>query len=595
MSKYNSRSDVEDKYKWDLTDFFKDDKDYENNLNTAKKMVNKIKEYVNCTKDSNKLLEFLKYDLEVGALVENLYVYAFLKNDEELGNSKSIDRLNRVTLLLSEYSSNTSFFNPELLKLTKEEYNNLFKNKDLEEFRFLLDEIYKDKNHTLSEREEIIINELETSMNNFDEISSNLLNNEHDYGTVTIDDEDVNIHSTNYRKLMKNKDVNVRREVFNKYKSVLDRYAATSASLLNSYVKANNTNAKLHYFESAWDEKLFNYNMKEEAYNALVSAVEENLDVLHKYYDLYKDACNLDEVHTYDLNLELAPFDKKYTIEEANELVRKVVEVLGSEYTSCFDKIINNHYIDYCEYKGKCSGGYSVSTMDHDSRILLSFNDDLSSVSTIAHESGHNVHHQFVKKYNPIEYRNITTLMAEVVSLTNECLLSSYLMNNGKTKEEKLLGVSNILGVIESNLFHAVREGKMESDFYKYSLEGNAITKDYMNELDLESLKKYYGKNVIIDKYANTGWIRRSHYFMNYYLYNYAFCISIASVVSSKILSGDKEMLNNYIKYISLGSDIYPIDAFKVLGIDITDKKVYVDAINYFDSLIDKFKEISKE
>ena len=595
MNKYKSRSEVPEEYKWDLSDFFTDDKDYYDSLEIAKSKVDKLKEYVGCTKDSDKLYEFLKNDFETECLVENLYIYAYVKDDEELGKKENIDRKNKAMLLFNDYANNVSFFEPELISLSKEEYNKLFDNKNLSEYKFLLDELYKNKDHTLSEKEEIIINELFTSMNNFDDISSNMLNNEHDYGTVLIDKEETVITATNLRKLLKNKDENIRKEVFSKYKEVLSRYAGTSSSLLNSYVKANNTNSKLHNYKDAWDAKLFNYHMPEKAYDALISTIEDNVNVLHKYYRMFKETLGLKELHQYDLNLDLVSNDIKYSIEEGNKLIKEAIKPLGEEYGKCFDKIINNHYIDYCEYKGKCSGGYSISSPDHDSRILLSFNDDLSSVSIIAHECGHNVHHQFVKKYNPIQYRDITNLVAEVVSLTNECLLSSYLANNGKTKDEKLSGISNIMDVFLSNFFGATREGKMELEFNKYVNDGNAITKDYMNELDLNSLKKYYGNEVVIDKNGETGWIRRSHYYMDYYLFNYSFCISVASANAKKILSGDKEALDRYIKFISLGSDIYPIDAFKVLGMDLTDKKVYEDALEYFNSLIDKFIEISKE
>lgn len=595
MSKYNSRSEVPEKYKWDLTDFFKDDKDFENNLKLANERVDYQKKYKSCTKDSNKLLEFLKYDLETECLVENLYGYSFMKDDEELGNSNNINRKNKALSLLNDYSNVTSFFSPELLTLSAEEYDKLFKDTpELKEFKFMLDEIYKDKDHTLKEEEEIIINELEVAMNNFEDISSNLLNNEHDYGTVNIDGKDVEIHSTNYRNLMKNTDKNVRKEVFYKYKSVIDRYAGTSASLLNSYVKANNTNSKLHKFDSAWSEKIFDYNMPEKAYNTLEKTVENHLNVLHKYYALFKNVNDDKDVHTYDLNLNLASSTKKYSIEEAIELIRKAISPLGNDYVNCFNRIIDNHYIDFCEYKGKRAGGYSLSTSNQDSRILLSFNDDLSSVSTIAHECGHNVHHQFVKNSNPVQYRTVTTLVSEVVSLTNECLLSNYLVNNG-TKEEKLAGLNNLMEVIVSNLFSTVKEGKMEVDFNNYSNEGNAITKEYMNDLALEYMKKYYGDKVIIDEYASCDWARRGHYYDAYYLFNYAFCISVALANTSKILSGDKDALDRYIKFISLGGDVYPIDAFKVLEFDLTDKKVYEDAIEYFDSLIKKFKKISEE
>ena len=595
MEKYNSRSEVPEKYKWNLTDFFKDEKDYEKKFNDFKNEIKKAKEYVGCTKDSGKLYEFLDYFMKTNSDGENLFVYSYLKNDEELGNSKSIDRLSKIQNLCEEFSNMISFFEPELLKLSKEEYKELFNNKKLDEYKSFLDEIYREKDHILSENEEIIISQLNNAMNNFEEISSNLLNNEHNYGSVIIDGVETEIHSTNYGKILKNKDVNIRKEAFNKYKTVLAQYAGTSASLLDSYVKANNTNAKIHKFKNAWDRKLFDYEMKEEAYNALTNTISNNLDVLHKYYGLYKDVYNLKEVHMYDLNLDLANSDKKYSIEEATSLIREALKPLGEEYLKCYDRIIENHYIDFCEYKGKCSGGYSASTSTLDSRILLSFNEYLSSVSVIAHECGHNVHHQFVKANNKIQYRDITNLVAEVVSLTNECLLSHYLSINGKTKEEKLSGIVNILEVFDANLFGATREGMMESDFNKYSEDGNAITKDYMNELDEKYIRMFYGNDIVYDKYFNTTWIRRSHFYMNYYLYNYAFCISVASSVASRIIKGDKDMLNKYLKFIKLGSDTKPLDAFKVLGADLTKEDVYKDAINYFDSLVEKFKQISKE
>ena len=595
MNKYKSRKDVPAKYKWDLSDFYKSEKEFDEDYKKLKKEIEEAKKYVGCTKDNKKLVKYLNYYIETYNKLENLYVYAFLKADEELGVAKNIDRKNKALLIFSTFMNYISFFEPELISLSKEEYKKLFVNKDLSEYKFMLDEIYKNKDHILTENEEKIINDLTTAMNNFDDISSNMLNNEHDYGTVIIDGEETVITSTNYRKLLKNKDPKIRQEVFNKFKEVRNRYAGTSASLLDSYIKANNAISKIHKFKNAWDSKLFYYNMPEEAYNALISTVEKNINVLQKYYKLFKDTLGLKELHQYDLNLDITSSDKKYTIEEGVDLIREAIKPLGEDYIKCYNKIIDNHYIDYCEYKGKCSGGYSASTTDHDSRILLSFNDDLDSVSTIAHECGHNVHHQFIMKNNPKIYRGVTTLVAEVVSLTNECLLSSYIAKNGKTKEEKLAGIDNIMGVILSNLYGAVREGKMESDFYKYSEDGNALTKEYLNELSLNSLKKYYGKEVIIDKGGENGWIGRSHYYASYYLYNYAFCVSVACANASKILNGDKEALERYNKYLSLGGDVYPIDAFKVLGVDLTDSKVYEDAIKYFDSLIEEFKKISKE
>ena len=152
---------------------------------------------------------------------------------------------------------------------------------------------------------------------------------------------------------------------------------------------------------------------------------------------------------------------------------------------------------------------------------------------------------------------------------------------SGASKAEAFESVADKFTVIDGNLFDCVREAKMEEDFYNYALEGNAITKDYMNELTLNSLKKYHGDIVKLDEHSSNSWIRRSHYFMNYYLYSYSICISVASFVASEILSGNKDMLDKYIKFLSTGGDSWPIDTFKVLGIDLTENSVYEEAINY--------------
>ncbi len=596
MQKYKSRKDVPDKYKWDLKAFFKSNEEFDSTYKKCKKDIAKIKNYIGCTKDANKLYEFLKYDTETESVTEDLYAYAYLINDEVLGVSENMSRKSKTEDLMNEYFLNVSFFNPELLELNKKEYDQLFKdNKKLLEFKPTLDHIYRNKDHILSEREEQIVTELCSAMDHFDDLSSTMLNSEHNYGSVTINGEQEQITPTNLRILMKNEDQELRKEIRSKYNETLGRYGATSASLLNSYVKGNIANCKIHHYESAWDAKLFGSNMPNEAFASLVNTVENNTDVLQKYYRLFKKELGLKELHQYDLNLELAKSKKEYSIEEAQELTLNAVKPLGEKYVKHFQKIFDNHYIDYAQYPKKCSGGYSFSTMRQDSRILMSYNYDLDSVSTMIHEGGHNVHHQLVSENNAIQNRYVPNIMAEVASLTNECLLSNYLAKHGKTITEKKAGIANILEVIISNLFGAVREGKIEQDFYKYVEDGNAITKDYMNDLTYKSLEKYYGKEVILDEYSKYSWMRRSHYYMNFYLYSYAICISVASFIANEIIKGNKEILDKYMKYLSTGYDVWAIDAFKILDVDLTKEDVYKSAIEYFDSLINEYEKLTKE
>ena len=595
MQKYKSRNDVPNEYKWDLSDLFESEEKYDEAFKELNDNINKLSTYVGCTKNKDKLYEFLSLDITTMTLMYRIVVYRFLINDQELGVSVNMDKLAKAEEAETKYMNAVSFFSPELLELNKDEYESLFTDSRLNEFKKELDNIYRAKEHILSSDKEIIINEMSNAAPNYENLSQTMLNSLHDYGTININGEEEKITQTNLRRLLKNDNKEIRKEVREKYNKVIDQYGVLSASYLNGFVKTNLTNAKLHNYKDAWDAKLFGSKMPNEAYVALTSAVEANVDKLQKFFKLMKDTLNLDTLDMCDLNLEMVKLDKEYSIEDAQELCLNAIKPLGEDYYNHFKKVFDNHYIDYAQYPGKCSGGYSASGFDFDSRILMSYNYDLSSVSTIIHEGGHNVHHQYVNDNNPLQYREIPSLISEVASLTNECLLSSYLAINGKDKKEQLKGIENILDVFVSNLFGAVREGKMEQDFYDYVNEGNNITKDYMVDLTKKYIDKYYGDIVNKDEYYGLSWISRSHYYMNYYLYAYSICISIASYVASEILNGNKEMLDNYIKFLSTGTEMDNVDIFGVLGIDITDKNVYIKAIDYFDSMLNRFEELRKE
>ena len=204
-------------------------------------------------------------------------------------------------------------------------------------------------------------------------------------------------------------------KVYNLFNKKLSEYAQTNASLLNSYVSMNESIAKIRKYKSSWDAKLFGLNLSDKVFKSLVNTTESNYNVVNRYYDLKRRVLGLDILNRYDVSVEMAKSDKEYTIPEAQQLVREAIKPLGEEYLAKYDKVINNRYVDYCQYKGKCSGGYSFSTMRQDSRILMSFNYNLDSVSTLAHEAGHNVHHQFVNLNNPLQYRFPSSIVAEVV------------------------------------------------------------------------------------------------------------------------------------------------------------------------------------
>src|SRR5574344_205635 len=593
METYQNRSQVPDKYKWNLTDFFKTEAEFNESYTYVKDNIKELNKYKGLLNDPNKLETFLDMDFKFAILLENLYVYAYLKNDEMLGIADNLVRKNKVENLYNEYNLNTSFFAPELLGMSISSYEKLCSAEKLKKYLPLLDRIYREKRHVLSEEKEQIIASLTNASNSFDGISSNLVNNEHNYGKIKMEDgKVVDIATNNYRTLMKNKDQKVRIKTYRLMNKKLLAYAGTECALLNSYAKLNDEVAKIHNYKNAWDAHLFELNISDKVFKTLVKKVEDNTAILQKYYTLKKQVLKTDTMHAYDVSVPMSKLNKEYSIEEAQNICLNAIKPLGEDYYAHFKKIFDNHYIDYCQYKGKCSGGYSFATLDHDSRIMMNYTSNFDAVSTIAHEGGHNVHHQYTTLNNDLPYREVPSIMAEVASLTNECLLSYYMVDKGSTTDEKLIGLENVMDVIVSNLFGAVREGKIEQDMYKLIEKNASVTKEDLNKLVHKSLKKYYGKNIKLDELSDITWALRSHYYMDYYLYSYAISISIASNIASRIIKGDKKMLNNYLTYLKTGSDKWPTEAFKILGIDLEDENVYQNAINYFDELIAKYNTL---
>lgn len=594
MQKYKNRSEVPDKYKWDLTDFFQTEEEFNKCFESAKKHVEKLIDYKGCTKDSHLLYEFLKKEIEIMSDVENLYVYAHLMNDQELGIKENIERKNQTTDLINIFYQNVNFFESELLELDKTEYEKIFiKEPKLREFKSDLDCMYRNKEHVLSEKEENTIVALSNAMDHFEDLSSTLLNQEHDYGKIKLADGTIQkIATNNYRFLMRNQNRNIRKKVYTSFNKTLDQYGGTSAGLLNSYVKSNTTIAGLHHFKNAWECKLFNLNLSNQVFDVLVKTTEKNVTSFQKYIELRKKILGYDKLYYYDTKVELVKSDKEYSIEEAQELVKNAIKFLGENYLQKLNKIFQNRCIDYCEYHGKWAGGYSCATMTHDARILMSFNGNLESVSTIAHEAGHHVHQQYLNEFNPLQYRGQNTIVMEVVSLLNECLLSDYIMKNAKTKEEKMTGLFHMIDVMVSNLFGTIREGKIEQEMYQYVDNGGTITQEFMDNLVKKSYKKYFGKYVVIDKNIKNSWIIRSHYYNDFYLYSYAISICVATNLAQKILAGDKKTLDDFLNYLCVGGDKWTHEVFAVLGIDLEDASVYENAIHYFDSLVEQFENL---
>ena len=596
MKKYTNRNEVPEKYKMNVSDYYKSSSEWNEMYQKISSSLPTLREYEGKLHTASELENYLQKSIDINSDIVNLYIYAMVNHDLDLKNDEYSEMHNKASALFSKASEFSAFAIPELLTLNENQFSELFiQNSNLNKYRVYLENIYEEKAHVLNKSEEEILAVLTETFDSYQTLSSSLINLEHDYGTVEIDGKSIQISSNNYRALMKNRDENIRKIVREKYYGKLAEYKYTAAILLNAFVRNNINLAKIRKYNSPWEEKLKDEHLPNELFVSLKEAASEMADANENYFKLMQKALKVDKLHVYDESLDWSEEKETFTIEEAIQTIKTALNIRGPSYQEKLSQVFDNHDIDFCQYKGKVSGGYCISSNDgKSSKIVLSFNDDYESVSTIAHEAGHSVHYKYISSNNPTWYTESSTFCTEVASLTNEFLLNNYLAKNSSNKVVRLKAIENTLKTFQSNFFGAIYEGELEEEMYKYAMEGNTINANYLCDTINKLFMKYKEYIDDDDKYFDLMWVRRSHYYMPFYLYSYAVCASVAATLADKISSGNKDILEKYEKFLSCGDDLKPTEIYQKLDIDITDKKVFENAIEYFQKQIDLYESLMK-
>ncbi|MCI5835349.1 MAG: oligoendopeptidase F [Firmicutes bacterium] len=594
--KQKTRSEIDKNYQWDLSTIYGSidewNKEY---ISTKDKLPSLTKYKGSLLKDANTLLEFLNLDTEINRKLDKLFSYAHLLNDEDTTNTKNQELFGKIVNLNNEYSKITTFVKPELLKSNYEQIKAFYKDlPELKEYEVLLEEIYRYKEHTLDEREERIVAELNKSLSSPSEIFEKLTDADMKFPDI-VDEKGNSVEFTesNYSIFIRSKDRRVRKDAFNILHNTYGKYKNTLSETYASLVEVEVALSKIYNFESAIKMSLFDDNIDVSVYDNLVKTVNENLKELYKYYDLRKKILNLDEQHLYDTYVSLVEDDNKnYTFSEAKDLVLKALSVLGDDYVEILNKAFDEKWIDVFNNVGKRSGAYSSGCYDTNPFILLNFEGKLDDVSTLSHELGHSVHSYLSREFNSYQNASYKIFVAEVASTVNELLLNNYMLKNTSDKNEKLSILNKQLELFKSTIFRQTMFAEFERDMHAIVEQNGVLTNEVLCDAYYKLVKKYFGDSVYIDETIKYEWSRIPHFYYNFYVYKYATGLSAAAFIASQILSGNKEYIEKYKNFLKLGGSMYPIDELKQIDIDMTKKEVVESAIEMFKNTLEEFEKL---
>lgn len=590
------RCEIEDKYKWDLTKIYKDEKEWQKDFDDVKEKILKVLEYKDSfLSNGKKLYEYLKYDEEVSRKLEKIYYYAHLNYDADTLDEKYKVMTNKVSDLFTKYNELSSFVVPEILKLDEEKLNTFYKDEErLEDYRFSIENIYRFKNHTLDEEKEKMLSNLSKCLSNPEETYEALTDSDFEYDYITDEKGNkVKFNESNYSLFIKSKDRSVRKKAFEMLHNKYKKYIRTITSTYKGEVENNVVLAKIRNYDSAISASLYSDNVPVDIYNNLIKVVNDNMNVLYDYYDLKKEMLSLDRLHMYDTYVEIInKIDKKYSFDEAKEIVIDALSVLGDKYVKNLKKAFDEKWIDIYHSKGKRSGAYSSGNFDVNPYVLLNFEGTLNDVSTLAHELGHSMHTYLSCKNNPYQYSSYEIFVAEVASTVNELLLANYMLKNSKNKDEKLAIINHILDLYKATLYRQTMFAEFEKETHKLREKGEVLTSELLSNTYYNLVKKYFGPNVLCDDLIRYEWARIPHFYYNFYVYKYATGISAASYIVDGILNNKEGALENYINFLKTGGSMYPLDELKIAGVNLNSKSVILSAIKTFEKYLKEFKDI---
>jgi oligoendopeptidase F len=595
MSQVPERDELPTQDTWDLTSIYADDDAWAAAYESVSDRIDDLREYEGrVTESPGTLLEFLELRESVLREVSTVSSYASLRSAEDTRNQEYQAMQAKAESLSSAASSATSFLDPELQALDRDDVDAFVEAEpELADYEHYFDDVLRTKPHTRSAEVEELLADLGEVAGAASDIYGMLSNADLTFPTVERPDgEPVEITQGNFTKLQKHPDREFRRTVYEEY---YDEWAeirnAVGTSLKNS-VKKDVKYARARNYDTAREAALDGPNVPVAVYDTLLDSVHANLDVLHRHAELKREALGVDDLRMWDLYTPMTGDESpEIPYEQAAEYVVEAVGPLGDAYQDRVREGLDSRWVDVYENRGKRSGAFSAGTYDTQPFVLLNYQDDISSMFTLAHELGHSLHSELAKDAQPWQYADYTIFVAEVASTVNETLLTHHLLETVEDETLRRHVLDEYLERFRSTLYRQTMFADFELRIHEIAEDDGALTPDRFDEAYRELKSQFYEPAVLDDRIARE-WMRIPHFYYNYYVYQYATGISAAVAIVERILAEGEDAAEAYRDALALGGSEYPMDVLRTAGVDMTSSEPIESALGVYDEYLGRMAEL---
>ena len=594
------RKDTPQQYRWKLDDLYPSVKDWKTHKDNIATRIDDIVAYKGkLAKSADTLFAALTTYFDVVKDFYQLHTYAHQLYDEDLRVAAHQELLQETQYLETVFGEKVAFIVPELTYTEPDTITAYLAEKPaLEEFRMFLENIQRKRVHTLSEPEEKLLASVSDVTGSTHNVYSIFSNAEFPYPDVTLSTgETVTLTSANYSKHRSSSVHEDRQVVMKEFFEAHGTFKNTFGANLVANLKSDYFYAKNRKYASCLEASLDKNNIPVSVYENLITQIHNNLPTLHRFLDLKRRMLDLDMLHYYDLYASIVKeVDLQYTIEEGEELVLASLQPLGSEYMNRLRYGLEHRWIDYMPTAGKRSGAYSNgAAYDVHPYILMNWNGNYTSLSTLTHEIGHTMHSDYSNRSQPFAKADYSIFVAEIASTFNEHLLNDYLIAHTDNEDEKLFLLGHYVEGLRGTVFRQTQFAEFEWGIHKKIEAGEPLTGESFSSLYFDLTKTYYGHNqgvCTLDPEIQYEWAFIPHFYYNFYVFQYATSLIYATAFAEKVLQKDAQAVEKYLNLLRSGASNYPIELIREAGIDPLSSEAFELTMQRMNSIIDQIEEI---
>ena len=521
-------------------------------------------------------------------------VYATMSSSVDANDEQGAAMNGKAMSALAQVGAAASYVEPELLSVGEAKLRQWIQSDPrMKSYEHFVNDLFRKQAHVRSAEVEELMGMLRDPFGTVRNTASLLANADFKFKPAkNSKGKKVELTQSTFDAILNESDRKARQSAWENYNDKYLEAKNTLASNLTASIKANVFNMKARKFNSALEATLFNGNVPLEMFHNLINIFKKNLPLWHKYWKIRRKALGVKTLNPFDVWAPLTTKTHKVPFDKAVDWICDGLAPMGEEYVRVMRKgCLHDRWVDWSPNAGKRQGAFSTRVpSDTHPFIMMSYTDDVGSMSTLAHELGHSMHAYYASRAQPMIYYTYPSIISETASNFNQAMTRAYLLKTNQNKYFQTALLEEAMDNFHRYFFIMPTLARFELETHQRVEKGQPLTADSMIELMADLFSEGYGNEMNLDRQrvGITWGTFTTHLYIDFYSFQYAIGISAANAIAKRILDGVPNAAQDHINFLKAGSSKSPMDVYRVAGIDMTTTQPLEDAFAVLEEYVDR-------